>query len=398
LNTQTNSDKQHLSLGEKTLFASCYYLFFVTGGFALLVGAIIPYMRETYNLSYQITGLLISFHAFGSLISSFVGGIIPVYLGRKISILLLSSAAVIGFILMTLTGNPFFLLLAFFLTGINKGAISNFGNTIVNDIATGKAWAQNLLHSMFAIGAFVSPFVALFFTHGNTHGWVYAVLIWAFLCFTELIVLTRLKIPNNFPMHKKSRKMNLGFLKNKYYLTACLILFFYAAAEQSINGFLVTYFKDSGIMSGTFAQIMAGLLWVVILIGRLTNAYISNFIEKSKLLLINGIGYLIFFVVLLSSKSLVPAAIGIIGVGFCMASLYPTTISGVGLILKEYPLALSFTLAFPGIGAIVMPTIIGAVADNVGIIGGMSIVVIAVIFTLALIIYNAYIHRNVVTM
>jgi len=226
-------------------------------------------MWETYNLSYQITGLLISFHAFGSLISSFVGGIIPVYLGRKISILLLSSAAVIGFILMTLTGNPFFLLLAFFLTGINKGAISNFGNTIVNDIATGKAWAQNLLHSMFAIGAFVSPFVALFFTHGNTHGWVYAVLIWAFLCFTELIVLTRLKIPNNFPMHKKSRKMNLGFLKNKYYLTACLILFFYAAAEQSINGFLVTYFKDSGIMSGTFAQIMAGLLWVVIKNGKI---------------------------------------------------------------------------------------------------------------------------------
>ena len=42
-----------------------------------------------------------------------------------------------------------------------------------------------------------------------------------------------------------------------------------------------------------------------------------------------------------------------------------------------------------------MPAIIGAVAESVGIIGGMSVVIIAVVITLALIIYNAIIYRNV---
>lgn len=395
MNTQSISDKQHLTSSEKSLFASCYYTFFVNGGLALLIGAIIPFMRETYNLSYQLTGLLISFHSIGNLISSFIGGILPIYLGRKKSVLLLSSTAVFAFILMSITGNSYFLLLAFFLTGINRGSISNFNNTIINDIATGKAWALNLLHSIFAIGAFISPFVALFFTRNNSDGWIYAVLIWAFLCFSELIVLVRMKIPNNFPTHKNNQKTNFGFLKNKYYLTACGILFFYLCAEQAINGWLVTYFKDSGIMSGTFAQIMSSLLWIVILLGRLTSAYLSSRIEKSRLLVISGIGYLIFFVILLLSRSLAPAAIGIIGVGFCMSGLYPTTLSGIGKITKEYPLALSIILTFAGLGSIIMPFIIGAVADKIGILGGMSVVIVAVVITLIFIIYNAYINRNI---
>jgi len=93
----------------------------------------------------------------------------------------------VAFILMVLTGNPILLLLAFFLTGINRGAISNFNNGIINEIATGKAWALNLLHSLFAIGAFISPFIALFFTRNNPNGWIYASLTIAFLCLIELI-------------------------------------------------------------------------------------------------------------------------------------------------------------------------------------------------------------------
>lgn len=79
-----------------------------------------------------------------------------------------------------------------------------------------------------------------------------------------------------------------------------------------------------------------------------------------------------------------------------MAGLYPTTIASVGKIIKEYPLALSFLLTFAGLGSILMPSIIGAVAGSRGIIGGMSVVIVAVITTLILIIYNAIIRRNVV--
>lgn len=377
------------------LFLGCFFAFFVNGGLALILGAILPFMKETYNLNYQLTGLMISFHSIGNLVSSFTGGILPVYIGRKKSILLFCSMGLIAFVLMTLTGNPVLLLLAFFLTGLNRGAVSNFNNSVINEIATGKGWALNLLHSVFAIGAFISPFIALFFTRSNPDGWKYAALTLAFLCLAELLVYGTMAIPHNDPLPKERKKADWGFIKNKYYLTACGVLFSYMCAEQAVNGWLVTYFKDSGIMSGNLAQSMASLLWLVILFGRLFCAFLSSKMRKSKLLLINAFGYLIFFAILLLSRSMTPVIAGIIGVGFFMAGLYPTMIASIGKIIKEYPIALSFLLTMTGIGAILMPAIIGAVAEAIGIIGGMSVVIVAVVITLGLIIYNAIIYRNV---
>jgi FHS family glucose/mannose:H+ symporter-like MFS transporter len=394
LNTVTQKTSEGLTSSQKKIFTQTFYTFFINGSLALILGAMLPYMRETYTLGYQLAGLLISIHSVGNLISSFVGGILPNYLGRKRSILLLSSTGFIAFILMTLTSNPIILLIAFFLTGINRGAVSNFNNSIINEIATGKAWALNLLHSVFAIGAFIAPFIALISVRTNPNGWIYACYILAFLCLTELITYAFMKIPERTIIVKEKKKTDWSFLKNKYFLTAAGILFSYLCAEQAINGWLVSYFKDSGLMSGSIAQSMSSLLWIVILVGRLVSATLSKKIKQSKLLAINAIGYLIFFIILLTATSMTPIIIGIIGVGFSMAGLYPTTLSCVGGIIKEYPMALSFLLTFAGLGAILMPTLIGFVADNIGIVAGMSTVIIAVFFTVFFIMFNFYIYRG----
>ncbi|NLK76065.1 MAG: MFS transporter [Clostridiales bacterium] len=393
----SKSTNNEASSSTKALFLGCFYTFFVNGGLALILGSILPFMSETYDLNYKITGLLLSFHSIGNLVSSFISGLVPLYIGRKKSIMMFCSLGIIAFTTMAITGNPILLLLAFFLTGLNRGAVSNFNNTVVNDIATGKAWALNLLHSIFSIGAFLAPFVAILVTKNNPDGWIYAVLIWAVLAFTQVVVYGRMNIPNNYPVKEKkgNKKIDFSFLKNKYFLTAAGILFSYLCAEQAFNGWLVTYFKDSGIMGTSLAQSMSSLLWIVILIGRLVTAAISNKIKKSKLLLFNAIGYFIFIIFLISSRTVTPAVIGIIGTGFFMAGIYPTTISSAGKLLKDYPLALSFLLTIAGMGSILMPYIIGNVADAIGIIGGMSVVAIAVVITLLLIIYNSFIYRKI---
>lgn len=395
MNTVSQNTSGGLTSSQKKIFAQTFYTFFINGSLALILGAMLPYMRETYGLSYQLAGILISVHSVGNLISSFIGGILPAYLGRKKSILLLSSCGFIAFILMPLTNSPVILILAFFLTGINRGAISNFNNSIINEIATGKAWALNLLHSVFAIGAFIAPFIALLSVRTNPDGWIYACYILAFLCFTELITYSFMKIPEKSITVREKKNTDWSFLKNKYFITAAGILFSYLCAEQAINGWLVTYFKESGLMSGSFAQSMASLLWIIILLGRLVSAYLSKKIKKSNLLVVNAMGYLIFFIILLTAKSMTPITIGIIGVGFCMAGLYPTTISCIGKIIKEYPMGLSFLLTFAGLGAILMPSLIGFVAQKIGIVGGMSTVIIAVIITVLFILYNYYIYRDI---
>jgi|LSQX01.2.fsa_nt_gb fucose permease len=388
------------SKNTKKILAATYYTFFVNGVIALILGAILPYMRDAYHLNYRTAGLLISFHSIGNLISSYVAGVLPMYVGRRKSILLFSSFGVIAFLLMIATSNPITLIILFTLTGLNRGAVSNFNNRAVNEIATGKGKALNVLHSMFAIGAFISPFIALLFTRNNPDGWVYSVAVVSVLCLISFIVYAFIPIPGDNSKNTKQKsekvetKTDWQFLKNKYFLAACGILFSYMCAEQAVNGLLVTYFIDSGIMSGSLAQTMASLLWLVILFGRLFYAYLSNHIVNSKLLLSGAFGYLIFFIVLLLGRTTISVVIGIIGVGFFMSGIYPTTIASIGKIVKENPMALSVILTTTGLGGIIMTAIIGAVADSIGIIGGMSLVIISVIATFAIIIYNRYIYRN----
>lgn len=379
---------------DKKLFGSCYYVFFVNGILALMVGAMMPYLRQEYGISYQLAGMLVSAHSVGNLISSFAGGLLPLYIGRKKSIMLFTACGVAAFLLIIAVNVPAVLILAFLMTGIARGAASNFCNTMINEAAPGKAWALNILHAVFSVGAFLAPFLVLFWTRNNAGNWIYASLTAAALLATSMLLQMFMNIKNDKPRKADAGKSNWGFLKDRQYLTAAGILFSYLCAEQAVNGWLVTYLQESGIMSPNFSQIMASVLWMVMLGGRLLTAWISGRMEKSQLLLLSSFGYIVCFVLLITSRSFGPAALGVIGVGFFMAGLYPTTVSSIGHIAVKYPMALSTVLTFAGLGAILMPAAIGIVAEKVGIIGGMSIVTIAVIITCLLIIYNRCLYKK----
>lgn len=383
-----------LNAQEKRLFAGAYSTFVVNGMLALILGAMMPYLRESYGLDYQMAGLLISAHSVGNLISSFVSGVLPLYLGRRGAAGLLAFCGVFGFFLIAVSSNPALLLLAFICTGLARGNASYVDNSVINDIATGKAWALNLLHGVFALGAFLAPFLVLSLTAGSPARWVWSAIIMLLCCAMQCIIFSTMKFPNNRPAQTEKKLRSFVFLRSKTFMTACGILFFYLCAEQGVNGWLVTYFKDSGIMSEGFAQAMASILWLFIFAGRMSCAALSTRIKKSVLLCIAAIGYIIFMTITLLARSLVPAAIGIVGLGFCMAGLYPTTVADVGDDIKKYPLALPTLLTIAGFGAILMPSIIGAVAQNVGIIGGMSTIIIAAVLTLLCIFYNAWLKRE----
>lgn len=77
-----------------------------------------------------------------------------------------------GFLLMISTGNPVLLLLGFLFTGLSRGSISNFNNTVVNEVSNSSPAALNFLHSIFAVGALIAPFLVILCTRvfGDT-GW-----------------------------------------------------------------------------------------------------------------------------------------------------------------------------------------------------------------------------------
>ena len=141
-----------------------------------------------------------------------------------------------------------------------------------------------------------------------------------------------------------------------------------------------------------YAQILASLLWVVILAGRLTCAFLGDKISKKLLLLITSFATVAFYLLLLSTTDITIITIAIMGLGYSMAGIYPTTISTVGNVIKDYPMAMGVFLMIGGTGAIIMPIITGGLSEVFGIFAGMGAIVVAL--TLMIICVILHISRE----
>ena len=155
------------------------------------------------------------------------------------------------------------------------------------------------------------------------------------------------------------------------------LLFFYLCGESTINGWLVKYFVDSGILTIAYSQFLASLLWIGVLVGRLIVSAIGERFKRIHVLYVLAFATTFFFIVLLASRNQVMITFAILGLGLSMAGIYPTTIAATGGFIKEYPMAMGILLVLGGIGSIVMPTITGALSDQFGIFYGMAAIGVA---------------------
>lgn len=371
---------------KKQQFYISYIVFVINGMLALSIGSLLPFLREARGLDYAFAGMMVSIHSVGNLLSSFLAGALPTKLGRKKSILLFNSFCAIAYLLMIVGTNRWLLLLAFFMTGLARGAASNFNNKTINNLAPGKTWMINGLHAMFSVGAFFFPLLLLALTAQSWDNWIYACYFMLAMGILSWILYAVIPVEEEEKVQKEKEKPNLGFLKEPIFLLCAGTMFFYLCVEQGVIGWLITYFKDSGFLEESLAQVMASVLWIMILAGRLTVAWLSTKVKRETLLVAMGIGFVVFCFLLLIGRSPVLIVVGILGFGYSMAGIYPTTVSMAGKIIKEYPLSWSFLLTFASLGSILMPSIIGRIAEESGIVYGMSSLVVVALVDLALII------------
>ncbi|HKM08564.1 MAG TPA: MFS transporter [Sphaerochaeta sp.] len=376
------------------LMYTVYFAFFVSGMMNTLIGAILPFMKAEYNMSYVLSGAVISAHQIGNFFALLISGFLPYLIGRKKSTVTLSLGFVIGFLLMTLTGNPLFLLLAFLLTGIGRGTMSNITNVVMSDIAENKTASLNLLHASFAIGAFLAPFLAILTT--TVFGVYWKVSLWTVVVLEILVMVFFSRSSLSGKSIEKKKDEATYFYKSRSYWLNTAILFFYLCNEASIMGWLVTYFTDSGILSPSLAQTTSSALWIFILIGRLLCAFLSTKLNKNFLLVLLGFFQIVFFFLMISSKSYGLIYMSIFGFGLAMSGTYPTLLSTMNPKYNASTIAVGTTIATATLGAISMPIIVGAVAQQIGIAGGLATISIALLCMFALILIKYFIGKKTV--
>lgn len=353
------------------LLFTMYFSFFVSGIMSIMIGVLLPYLKDDYMLNYEQSGMLLSAHQIGNLCAILLAGVLPYVVGRKASTLIMSSGLVIGLFMMTFTGNPLLLLVSFALLGISKGTMSNICNTTIGEVSGNKTAALNILHAVFAVGALLSPLIVFANTDLLTFGWkgsarmvaVLGILVWVLIIFSRL--------PGKLPAKEKAAKGSTkAVLKSKSFWLATGILFFYIGTEASIIGWFVTYFAEEGILSPTAAAFTPTMLWFMIMLGRIVCASISHKFNKSRLILCMGLIYSGLFIIMLISRNNVISVLCLLGIGFSMAGIYPTTLSTIKDLSSTAANGLCMGIAT--FGAILLPGLVGVVADVKGIAGGIA--------------------------
>lgn len=379
---------------KKRQFFFTYGAFVINGMLALSIGSLLPYIRDARGLEYTFCGLIVSLHSVGNLFSSFAGGLLPVWIGRKKSILIFEAFFSVSYLLILFSHSNTGLALAFLLTGLARGAASNFCNASINSLAPGKAWTINGLHGMFSVGAFLFPIILTLLTMMDVSCWIYAVYFMLAMGILGWLLYFMMPVTND-RLEKRGSGGGFTFFRDPLFYLCSLTLFFYLCAEQGVIGWMVTYFKDTGLLGESLSQVTASVLWIMILAGRLTTAWASTRTRKENLLPVMGVALVLFFVLLIFSRSALWIVAGIMGFGYSMAGVYPTTVSFTGNLIQKYPMAWNFILTFASIGSILMPSVIGKIAEATNITYGMSAIgAVLLVDLLFIIVLSAYVRRR----
>jgi len=376
---------------QKGLLYTCFYAFLVNGLVTLTLGSMMPDLKAAWGLSDTQGGVLLSAYSTGNLVAGFVSGVIPLYLGRRRSIAMLSSLCVVGMLMVALFGAPALLFMAFLFAGTGRGSVTNFNNRMVNILTDGDPAAANLLHGVFALGAILAPMA--FLVLRGAIGWQ-AGPIFVAICGTVSVVnFARAHVPDDHPSREDKTNRSLAFMKEPAFLVAAGMMLFYICSEYAINGWLVSYIqhKDSLIASfgqegealeaavRTYSQSMATLLWAVILVGRLTCAWLSERVSPKKLMLIASVGEVLGFAGMLYSDTIPMVTVSVAALGFCMSGICPMIYADAAYYTNNFPLATGAIVVISAVGGMLMPTVVGVLADAHGFGGGMAAILGAIV-------------------
>ena len=202
---------------------------------------------------------------------------LPGKLGMKPSILLLTIGYALGYAMMGLSGAVAVLALGFFLVGIAKGSVINTCTILVSDNSADRTRGMNTMHACYACGALLCPFLISAAARVST-----TLAVLALAALGLVLWLVYLFTPMAGRAKAKEAVTDWSFLRSSRFWLLTGLLFCQNAAEQSVVGWMVTYFKDSGIIAGTLAAYTVTVMWGATLIGRLLIAFVFPLKQPRK--------------------------------------------------------------------------------------------------------------------
>jgi MFS transporter, FHS family, Na+ dependent glucose transporter 1 len=360
-----------------------YFISFITLGlFASILGPTLPYLAKNTSTSLSEIGLLFTARSLGYIVGALQGGnAFDRFPGHKLLAAILISLGVVGTLI------PFvywiwILIALIFLLGIGEAVLDIGVNLLIVWKYRGKAAPfLNALHFCFGIGAFLSPiFVAQAILITGKINWAF----WLLLFLALPIALWFLQIKSPEPTNNNDN--NDPQPQNLFLVIMVATLFtLYVGAEVSYGGWIFTFTTEQGLGNSTSAAYLTSAFWGALTLGRLLGIPIANRINPKKIILFDLIGCLICLgIILFFQDNYLAIWVGTIGLGFAMASYFPTMMAFAE---RRIDLSGQITRWFffaAGIGGMVLPWLFGILFESLGAIPAMWAIMIDLIIALTL--------------
>jgi len=382
-----------LNKDERFTISALFYVMILTGVDALMIGAVVPHLRAEYGLSYDMSGFLMSANSAGVLVMSLVASYTAIFFGLKLAYCAQHAFIIVGLVVISITGNPYLLMLGMAFLGMGRGSTVNYNFQIANDVTRSNPSLLGFANAFFAIGACLVPFLVI--VCANTLGnWRYAALCIGIATAIGIILSMRMKIERADSKANDSKISGYAFLKSKKYWLINIMIFFYIGMETSVGGWIIPHFMETHSATNQFASSMVTVFWATMLVGRVVFSILATRIKVSTLILCLCIGMAVFTALFVGIGGLGMAIAAAIGLGMFMSGFYSAAISSAGYFFSTYKVALGVFVTVGGFGAVVFPALVGIVAERQRVQIGLVIIAIASLALVTLAFLNKRMEKN----
>ncbi len=339
---------------------------FIAGLCASSTSVVVSLLQEQWGLSYSMTGTMLSMVVVGNITASFLVGILSGAMGERWANLILSAGSCLGYLVLVLTGQPLWLCAGFLLIGMAKGTTLNTGTVLIRRSTLQPTRSTNLMHGFYATGSLICPFLIALFGWGPWWLPMGALAVFGATHFLAFWIA-------GLPGHTQGKTGGAGewsFLKKPFFWILTATLFFECGSEQAVTSWVVSYFKDSGILTGFYADLTVTVVWGAMLAGRLSIAFLIRFKDPFKALTVMVAACIVTYGGLLAAPGGLLALGALFLFGLSVAGANPTLVSSSGSFMT--PSALSVMIPLGSLGAVIMPYLVGVVAQYGGMTAGMA--------------------------
>ena len=341
-----------------------------------LMGPIMPEVIREYGLTLTAAGMVFTSQGFGRIVSVFLTSSWSDRVGRKPVLRLggvLMAAGAIGFGLSpTWMGQ----ILSATVMGAGSGMLDGASNSLVSDLHTEKrGLALNRLHVFFGIGSLIGPLVAAFFL-GVVQSWRILYGFVALLAGAHAIFASSQVYPEVSGQKGQSEEqlkaVRSSVLTSPEFWMLSGIMFTYSGMGGIIVGWMNTYLSNELTASVLAASSVLALYNVGLTAGRMVWGGVSERAGYTKTLIMCSAGGLVFVTSAVLARQFWWIASSFWLTGFFVAGLFPTAVAyGTGLFAQLTGTVTGYMITIASLGGMLLPLLVGALSDAVGLGVGM---------------------------